>query len=343
MVMGRAGSRRRVVPAVRERHGGPDRDRVRLVGRGCGRQCERVGPADRPADRTRLCHREHRAHRAGRERGGLVRDGHRCEPLPVDDAGFGDRVHGCGRAPQTLIELQTAQCCFNPATVTAYMQKCYLHAAGILSAVGLVPWLQLGEVGWWFFSRLMNEAIGYASWTRADLDRHGGGTRARYRPDGDSRGSSRRDTAANGTWPVVVTDATHFTETGSNGNAAYTAGGTVSGGGMAYYDAYTAAAALAALGRALASFWTQDDDPSINSHADANFLRTQVYAHMHAIAQAVKAAYPGAKIEWLLPTGHQRSGGLLERRLSVPARRPAEQLRQHPVAVHGTERRHRPG
>jgi hypothetical protein len=75
----------------------------------------------------------------------------------------------------------------------------------------------------------------------------------------------------------------------------------VSGGGMAYYDAYTAVAAVAALGRALASFWTQDDDPSINSHADANFLRNQVYTHMHAIAQAVKAVYAGAKVEWLLP------------------------------------------
>ena len=26
----------------------------------------------------------------------------------------------------TLIDLQTQQCCFNPATVTAYLEKCYL-------------------------------------------------------------------------------------------------------------------------------------------------------------------------------------------------------------------------
>jgi hypothetical protein len=200
----------------------------------------------------------------------------------------------------TLIDLQTQQCCFNPATVTAYLEKCYLEAAGILAAAGLVPWLQLGEVGWWFFSRLMNEAIGYASWSApisvGTVAAHGFAT-------GQNAivAAVEGTTAANGTWPIVVTDATHFTETGSNGNAAYLAGGTVSGGGMAYYDAYTAAAALAALGRGLASFWTQDDNPSINSYADANFLRTQVYTHMHAIAQAVKAAYPGAKIEWLLP------------------------------------------
>ena len=200
----------------------------------------------------------------------------------------------------TLIDLQTAQCCFNPATVTAYLQNCYLQAAGILSAAGLVPWLQLGEVGWWFFSRLMNEAVGYASWT----DPISIGTVAAH---GLATGENAivaavgGTTAANGTFPIVVTDATHFSETGSSGNAAYIAGGTVSGGGMAYYDPYTAAAALTALGRPLANFWTQDDDPSVNSHADANFLRTQVYTHMHAIAQAVKAAYAGAKIEWLLP------------------------------------------
>jgi hypothetical protein len=200
----------------------------------------------------------------------------------------------------TLIDLQTAQCCFNPATVTAYLQNCYLQAAGILSAAGLVPWLQLGEVGWWFFSRLMNEAVGYASWT----DPISIGTVAAH---GLATGENAivaavgGTTAANGTFPIVVTDATHFSETGSSGNAAYIAGGTVSGGGMAYYDPYTAAAALTVLGRALASFWTQDDDPSVNSHADANFLRSLVYAHMHTIAQAVKAAYAGAKIEWLLP------------------------------------------
>ena len=199
-----------------------------------------------------------------------------------------------------LIDLQTAQCCFNPATVTTYLQNCYLQAAGILSAAGLVPWLQFGEVGWWFYSRLMNEAIGYASWTApisiGTVAAHGLAT-------GQNAivAAVEGATAANGTWPITVTDATHFTETASSGNAAYVAGGTVSGGGMAYYDAYTAAAALAALGRALASFWTQDDDPSVNSHADANFLRTQVYSHMHAIAQAVKAAYPAARIEWLLP------------------------------------------
>ena len=200
----------------------------------------------------------------------------------------------------TLIDLQTTQCNFNPAMVTAYLTNCYKQAAGIMSTAGLVPWLQFGEVGWWFYSRLMNQAVGYASWT-APISI---GT---PNPHGLASGQTailaavQGTTAANGTWPITVTDSTHFTETGSSGNAGYAGGGTVSGGGMAYYDAYTAAAAVTALGHALASFWTQDDDPAVNSHADANFLRGQIYTHMHSIAQAVKAAYSGAKFEWLLP------------------------------------------
>jgi hypothetical protein len=58
---------------------------------------------------------------------------------------------------------------------------------------------------------------------------------------------------------------------------------------------------VTALGRALTNFYTQDDNPSVNAYADANFLRGLVYAHMHAIAQAVKGACPGARFEWLLP------------------------------------------
>jgi len=201
----------------------------------------------------------------------------------------------------TFIDLQTTQCTFNPATVTAYLTACYKQAAGILAAAGLVPWLQFGEVGWWFYSRVQNLAVGYASWT-APISV---GTNQPHTLATGNRvitAGVQGDTAANGDQTITVTDSTHFTENGTSGNGSYVAGtGTVSGGGMAYYDAYTAAAALAALGRALASFWTQDDDPAVNTHADANFLRGLVYAHMHAIAAAVKAAYSGAKFEWLLP------------------------------------------
>jgi hypothetical protein len=201
----------------------------------------------------------------------------------------------------TLIDLQTTQCNFNPATVTAYLENCYLQAAGILAGVGLTPWLQFGEVGWWFYSRVNGLAIGYASYT-APISI---GTNTAH---GLSSGQGVIDcgvqgnTAANGDFAATVTDSTHFTLGGSSGNGTYVGGtGTVSGGGMAYYDAYTAAAALTALGRALANFYTQDDNPSVNSYADANFLRGLVYTHMHSIAQAVKTAYSGAKCEWLLP------------------------------------------
>ena len=199
-----------------------------------------------------------------------------------------------------FFELQTSQCCFNPATVTAYLIACYQQAAGILNAAGLTPWLQLGEVGWWFYSRLMSEAVGYASWTAPVSI----GTPAAHGFDTGQNvivAGIAGTTAANGTWPFVKTDATHGTLTGSNGNANYVAGtGTVSGGGMAYYDAYTAAEAVLGFSRPLASFWTQDDDPA--SHAsDVALLVGLLYAHMHAIASAVKAAYPAAKFEWLLP------------------------------------------
>ena len=46
--------------------------------------------------------------------------------------------------------------------------------------------------------------------------------------------------------------------------------------GMGFYDADTTAAAQATLGRALHTFLTSNDDPSVNGYADANFLRGAV-------------------------------------------------------------------
>lgn len=201
----------------------------------------------------------------------------------------------------TLIDLQTSQCTFNPATVTAYLAKCYVQAANILAAATLVPWLQFGEVGWWFYSERMSQAVGYASWT-APISI---GTAA---PHGFATGQTaiqagiQGNTAANGTWPIVVTDATHYTLTGSSGNGTYVAGtGTATGGGMAYYDAWAQASALTALGRALASFWTQDDDPTINGSADAWWLAGAIKTHIDTIRAAVLAAQSGAKFELLYP------------------------------------------
>jgi hypothetical protein len=71
--------------------------------------------------------------------------------------------------------------------------------------------------------------------------------------------------------------------------------------GMAYYDPATVSAARSSLGRALHQFLTPNDDPSVNSYADATFLRNRLRDHVAAIASAVKAVYPAALVEVLYP------------------------------------------
>jgi hypothetical protein len=175
-----------------------------------------------------------------------------------------------------------------------------VQAAGILSTAGLVPWLQFGEVLHWFFSERMSMQIGFASFA-APISI---GTQS---PHNLATGQAvviagvEGNTAANGTWPVVVVDSTHFTLTGSSGNGAYVPGtGTASGGGMAFYDANQTAAAVSALGRALADFWTQDDDPTLNA-GDVTFLQGRIKSHIDTISAAVLASYSGAKFELLFP------------------------------------------
>lgn len=200
-----------------------------------------------------------------------------------------------------LIDLQTSQCTFNPATATAYLAKCYVQAAGILATAGLVPWLQFGEVGWWFYPRVQSLAVGYASWT-APISI---GTAAAHTLATGNRvigAGIQGNPAANGDETITVVDATHFTLDGSSGNGTYVAGtGTVSGGGMAYYDAWAAAAALTALGRALANFQHQDDDPAVNGWADAWWLAGAIKTHIDTIRAAVLAVASGAKFELLYP------------------------------------------
>jgi hypothetical protein len=70
--------------------------------------------------------------------------------------------------------------------------------------------------------------------------------------------------------------------------------------GMAYYDAETAAAALTALGSALHTFLTPDDDPTDHS-ADATFLRDRLRDHVASIVAAVLDDYAGAQFELLYP------------------------------------------
>ncbi|TAL08395.1 MAG: hypothetical protein EPO02_13000 [Nitrospirae bacterium] len=71
--------------------------------------------------------------------------------------------------------------------------------------------------------------------------------------------------------------------------------------GMAYYDDDTAAAAVVALGRPLATFLHATDDPAVNGYADADFLRDRLHDHLAAIESHVKATYASAVLELLLP------------------------------------------
>ena len=71
--------------------------------------------------------------------------------------------------------------------------------------------------------------------------------------------------------------------------------------GMAFYDAETTAAAETALGRALHIFTGQDDDPAINSSADALFLRNRLRDHVAALVSDLRSAYPTAMCEVLYP------------------------------------------
>ena len=97
-------------------------------------------------------------------------------------------------------------------------------------------------------------------------------------------------------------------------------------GGMAYYDAETAAAAQAALGQPLAVFRTPNDDPSVNGGADATFLRSRLRDYCGAMTTAVKAAVPGTRFEILFPydvnfptpTGMHDLGGQLNRFVNLP-------------------------
>lgn len=193
--------------------------------------------------------------------------------------------------------------CAPVANLTNYQKSVYTQIAGLQTAAGLTPWLQFGEFVWWYYcaAAQQNVPIGYAAYTSPIsiglANPHGLSTGDRVVISG-----VQGMTSANGTWTVTVTDATHFTLNGSSANGAWVVGsGTVSGGSMGFYDPVTTAAANAVLGRPLYKFTCQDDDPTVNGGADANFLAAQLKAHVDAIRTAVLAAYTNAKFELLYP------------------------------------------
>jgi hypothetical protein len=97
-------------------------------------------------------------------------------------------------------------------------------------------------------------------------------------------------------------------------------------GGMAFYDAETAAAAQTALGRPLHVFSAPDDDPSVNAGADADFLRNRLRDYVRALIADLRSAYPAARFEVLwpydvnypTPLGSPPIGGQLNRAINLP-------------------------
>lgn len=98
-------------------------------------------------------------------------------------------------------------------------------------------------------------------------------------------------------------------------------------GGMAFYDAETTALALSTLGRPLHIFRRPTDDPTVNSSADAIFLRNRLRDHIAALRAHIAAAHPTAKFELLYPydvnhptpAGVHQLGGPLNNFINFPA------------------------
>jgi hypothetical protein len=223
--------------------------------------------------------------------------------------------------------LVSNHCAIGGSKMLAYQKAVYRNIAAMQAAAGLTPAVQFGEFLWWYFAQAQYVEIGYASFAApisiGTATPHGLSTGAQVVISG-----VEGNTAANGTFTITVTDATHFTLNGSSGSGNYTGGGTLVGGGMAYYDDETKAAAQASLGRALYGFITPDDVATVNGSADATFLRNRLRDHVAALIADLRSAYPAAKCEVLwpydvnyptpVPTVTPNVGGQLNRFVNLP-------------------------
>lgn len=199
--------------------------------------------------------------------------------------------------------LSSIHCAFN-TPVNNYHKEVYKQAAGLMATAGLTPWLQFGEYLWWFFSRSRNLGVTGASNT----------TPIQLTVPGHNFVNGDKvlvtgvvgNTAANGWWTVANVSGMYFDLAGSVGNGNFTVNvvkdGTWSarccGKGMGYYDDDTKAAALAALGRDLYVFHTQNDDTAGHT-ADTDFLAARLKTYVDNIVTYVKTTYPTAKFEVL--------------------------------------------
>ena len=248
-------------------------------------------------------------------------------PLAETTARFPD-THGTAVATSTGFgTLSSNHCAIGNTRMLAYQKAAYRAIAQLQHDAGLTPSVQFGEFLWWFFPYLQNKSVGYASYTNpisiGTVEEHELSTGQQVILSG-----VQGNTAANGTWTVTVVDATHFTLNGSSANGAYAGGGNITGGGMAFYDAETSAAALKMLGRPLHVFLTPDDDPTVNGSADAIFLRNRLRDHVAALIADLKSAFPTARCEVLwpddvnhntpVPTSGPYLGGRLNRFVNLP-------------------------
>ena len=81
-------------------------------------------------------------------------------PITVIDTDHYTIVGTASVGDQVIAELQTAQCAFNPLTVTLYMAKVYTQAAAVCAAAGVTnPILQFGEILHWFFDNGTSMAL----------------------------------------------------------------------------------------------------------------------------------------------------------------------------------------
>lgn len=95
--------------------------------------------------------------------------------------------------------------------------------------------------------------------------------------------------------------------------------------GMAFYDAETAAAAEAILGRSLHVFSSPDEDPSLYPD-DSSFLAQRLASYVQHLATSLRLAFPSILLEWLLPLdvnfpqvyGNYKLGGKLLHAINVP-------------------------
>ena len=248
----------------------------------------------------------------------------------VTDVGFGD--------------LHSTHCAFS-TPMLEYHKRVYTWLAQAMAAQGLQPVLQCGEFTWWYFSRPapVAEFPFYASGNGHSHFITVNGvtyTHVENNPNGESSadvaaaliaavnaGPDPYVGASAGPAPYIVrltpSKASSFpiSLASDNGSASL-----LFTGGMAYYDAGTAAAAQAALGRPLAAFYTPNDDPSLNASADATFLRDRLRDYCASITSAVKAFVPATRFEILFPydvnfptpVGIHSLGGRLNRFVNLP-------------------------